>query len=68
MVRGITVSREFGSGGSEVARILAERLEWKLIDQTSPRGTSPWPLAGPSLHFRTLQLPALTVLLSAYDN
>jgi len=32
MVRVITISREFGSGGSEVARILAERLEWKLID------------------------------------
>jgi len=32
MIRVITVSREFGSGGSEVARILAERLEWKLID------------------------------------
>jgi len=32
MVQVITVSREFGSGGSEVARILAERLEWKLID------------------------------------
>jgi len=27
MVRVITISREFGSGGSEVARSLAERLE-----------------------------------------
>jgi cytidylate kinase len=32
MIRVITISREFGSGGGEVARILAERLEWKLID------------------------------------
>ena len=32
MVSVITISREFGSGGSEIARILAERLEWKLID------------------------------------
>ena len=32
MVRIITVSREFGSGGSEVARILSQRLDWKLID------------------------------------
>lgn len=32
MIRVITISREFGSGGSEVARVLAERLEWKLID------------------------------------
>ena len=29
MIQVITISREFGS---EVARILAERLEWKLID------------------------------------
>ncbi len=32
MIRVITISREFGSGGSEVARILAQRLGWKLID------------------------------------
>jgi len=32
MVRVITISREFGSGGNEVARVLAERLDWKLID------------------------------------
>ena len=32
MVRVITISREFGSGGSEIAHILAERLQWKLID------------------------------------
>ena len=32
MIRVITVSREFGSGGSEIARIVAERLQWKLID------------------------------------
>ncbi len=28
----ITISREFGSGGSEVARLLAEHLQWKLVD------------------------------------
>jgi cytidylate kinase len=32
MVRVITISREFGSGGSEIARILAQRLQWKLVD------------------------------------
>jgi cytidylate kinase len=32
MFRIITISREQGSGGSEIARRLAERLGWKLID------------------------------------
>lgn len=31
-MRAITISREYGSGGGEVARRLAERLGWKLID------------------------------------
>ncbi|WP_160145546.1 cytidylate kinase-like family protein [Dictyobacter aurantiacus] len=31
-MRGITVSREYGSGGGEIARMLAERLGWKLLD------------------------------------
>jgi cytidylate kinase len=29
----ITVEREFGSGGAEIAKALAERLGWKLWDQ-----------------------------------
>jgi cytidylate kinase len=32
MFQVITISREFGSGGSEIARMVAERLQWKLID------------------------------------
>ncbi len=28
----ITISRQYGSGGSEVARLVAERLGWSLID------------------------------------
>ncbi len=32
MIRVITISREHGSGGGEVARLLAERLHWKQID------------------------------------
>src|SRR3954467_4988718 len=28
----VTVSREYGSGGGEVARRLAERLGWHLVD------------------------------------
>ena len=32
MVRVITIGREYGSGGSSIARALSARLEWKLID------------------------------------
>ena len=32
-VRVITIDREFGSGAGEIARLLAERLGWKLWDQ-----------------------------------
>lgn len=32
MFRVITVSREYGSGGAEIARRLSERLGWKLVD------------------------------------
>ncbi len=28
----ITVSRQYASGGSDIARIVAERLEWQLVD------------------------------------
>jgi cytidylate kinase len=31
-MRAITISREYGSGGGEIARRLAERLEWRLVD------------------------------------
>ena len=33
MIRVITLDREFGSGGADIARIVAERLGWKLWDQ-----------------------------------
>src|SRR5262245_38327084 len=33
MVRIITIEREFGSGAAGIARLLAERLSWKLWDQ-----------------------------------
>ena len=32
MIRVITISREFGSGGAAIARLIAERLGWKLVD------------------------------------
>ena len=28
----ITISREYGAGGSTVARTVAERLGWRLVD------------------------------------
>src|SRR5438067_959739 len=31
-MRAITISREYGSGGGEIARRLAKRLGWRLID------------------------------------
>jgi cytidylate kinase len=34
MFRVITVSREFGSGGSIVARKIAEKLRWNLLDRS----------------------------------
>lgn len=34
MVRSVTVEREYGSGGTAIAQRLAERLNWKLIDQS----------------------------------
>jgi cytidylate kinase len=33
MIRVITIEREYGSGGNEIAEQLAERLGWKLWDQ-----------------------------------
>jgi cytidylate kinase len=33
MVRVITISREYGSGGAAVAQILSARLGWRLVDE-----------------------------------
>jgi cytidylate kinase len=32
MHRVITISREYGSGGGSIARMVAERLSWRLVD------------------------------------
>ena len=32
MIQVITISREYGSGGASIAKILGERLGWRLID------------------------------------
>jgi cytidylate kinase len=31
-MRAVTISREYGSGGGEIAARLAQRLGWRLID------------------------------------
>lgn len=33
MIKVITIEREYGSGGSEIAHLVAEQLGWKLWDQ-----------------------------------
>ncbi len=35
MIRVITISREYGSGGGSIGRILASRLSWKLLDASA---------------------------------
>ena len=37
MFRVVTVGREFGSGGAAIARQVAERLGWKLLDDALVR-------------------------------
>jgi cytidylate kinase len=33
MFRIVTIAREYGSGGADIARLLADRLGWKLLDR-----------------------------------
>ena len=33
MIKTITIEREYGSGGGEIAQLLAKQLGWKLWDQ-----------------------------------
>jgi hypothetical protein len=33
MFRVVTVAREYGSGGGRIAQLLADRLDWKLLDR-----------------------------------
>src|SRR6202049_5378671 len=33
MIKIITIEREYGSGGGEIAKLLATRMGWKLWDQ-----------------------------------
>jgi cytidylate kinase len=32
-MRAVTISREYGSGGGEIAERLARRLGWQLVDR-----------------------------------
>lgn len=33
MIRIVTIDREYGAGGSDIAKRLADRLNWKLLDE-----------------------------------
>jgi cytidylate kinase len=33
MIRVVTIAREYGSGGGTIARMVAERLQWRLLDR-----------------------------------
>ena len=33
MFRVVTVAREYGSGGAQIAQLLADHLDWKLLDR-----------------------------------
>ncbi len=33
MFNAVTIAREYGSGGAEVGRRVAERLGWKFVDR-----------------------------------
>src|SRR3954452_23484622 len=33
MIRVLTVAREFGSGGASISRILADRLQWRVLEK-----------------------------------
>jgi len=39
-MRAITISREYGSGGGEIAARLAKRLAWHLIDHAIVEGVA----------------------------
>ncbi len=37
MIRAVTIEREFGCGGSEIAAKVAELLRWRLLDHELTR-------------------------------
>ncbi len=45
----VTVAREYGSGGGTIARLLAERLGWRLLDQALIREIAEAAQVDPSL-------------------
>ncbi len=55
-MRLITVSREYGAGGAEVARRLAADIGWTLLDRELMRQQWPWGEADPSAERRVMTL------------
>src|SRR3984893_11428602 len=71
-MRGVTISREYGSGGGEIATRLAKRLGWQLIDHAlvervaSEIGTSTQEAEAHDEHVQGMVLQALNSLLYLY--
>src|SRR6266567_2393165 len=71
-MRAVTISREYGSGGGEIATRLAKRLGWQLIDHalvervTSEFGTSTQEAEVHDEHVQGMVSQALNSLLYLY--
>ena len=71
-MRAVTISREYGSGGGEIATRLAKRLGWQLIDHAlvervaSEIGTSTQEAEVHDEHVQGMVLQALNSLLYLY--
>ena len=71
-MRAVTISREYGSGGGEIAARLAKRLGWQLIDHAlvehvaSEFGTSTQEAEVHDEHVQGMVLQALNSLLYLY--
>ena len=71
-MRAVTISREYGSGGGEIATRLAKRLGWQLIDHAlvervaSEIGTSTQETEVHDEHVQGMVLQALNSLLYLY--
>jgi len=44
----LTIAREYGSGGSDIGRKVAELLDWEALTSRSSNGSRPWK-GGPRL-------------------
>ena len=47
----VTIAREYGSGGSDIGRKVAEQLGWMCVDKQIIEGGAPFHVFLPSMHF-----------------